>query len=155
MTRAMSLVLACAVTVAAALVSTAWAGPHGLIMKSSPHSVGETIDRLEAALEERGLTIFTRIDHGTNAEEAGLSLSPAEVLIFGNPEMGTPLMRERPTAAIDLPQRVLAYEDGKGAVWLVYNEPKWFARRHDIEANHDVIEAITGALDGITDEVVR
>lgn len=105
---------------------------HGLVTLASPHSVKETIDRLEAEAKEKGLTIFARIDHAGGAHAAGLSLRPTELLIFGNAKGGTPLMQAAQTIGIDLPLKALAWEDATGKVWLSYNDPAWLADRHGI-----------------------
>jgi uncharacterized protein (DUF302 family) len=103
-----------------------------LIIIASEHSVTETLDRLESALQEKGMTIFKRVDHAAGAEKVDLHLRPTQLLIFGNPKVGTPLMLCSQTAAIDLPQKALAYEDENGQVWLSYNDPAYMAKRHNI-----------------------
>src|SRR5215469_7045519 len=100
---------------------------QGMITVSSRYSVAETINRLRAAVIEAGLQVFARIDHGGGAREAGFDLRPTELLIFGNPKGGTPLMQDRQTAGIDLPLKALAWEDAEGAVWLTYSDPSWLA----------------------------
>lgn len=150
---------ALAVTLATALVCAlalpAAAGPDGLIMKRSAHSVGETLDRLESVLEAKGLTIFARVDHAAGAAGAGLALAPTQVLIFGNPKLGTPLMQSNRTIAIDLPQKALAFRDAEGQVWLAYNDPQYLAARHDIEDRGDVIQRISNALDALTSQATQ
>jgi uncharacterized protein (DUF302 family) len=96
--------------------------------------VKETIDRLAHAVESKGLTVFGRIDHATNAVGAGLKLRPTEVLIFGNAKGGTPLMQANQTIGLDLPLKVLAWEDAAAQTWLTYNDPVWLTLRHGIEA---------------------
>lgn len=88
--------------------------------------------RLESLLKERGVRIFARIDHYTAAAEAGLRMRPTQVLLFGNPAVGTPMMAAAPTLAIDLPSKALIWEDGTGRVWLTYNAPEYLKNRHDI-----------------------
>lgn len=145
-----------AVTIAAVLTAaTALSGvpaaadpsAEGLVVKMSSHSVTETLDRLSKTLEENGLTIFTRIDHAANAKNAGMTLAPTQVLIFGNSKLGTPLMQESRTTAIDLPQKALAWEDDEGKVWVAYNHPAWLAERHGLNAREDVLAKIGSALD--------
>jgi uncharacterized protein (DUF302 family) len=136
-------------------VPAAVAGPDGLIMKRSNHSVSETLDRLSEILESKGLTIFTRVDHAANAAGTDLELRPTQVLIFGNPKLGTPLMQSNPTIAIDLPQKALAFEDAEGQVWLAYNIPEHLAKRHDIADRDEVIGKIANALDALTDKAVE
>src|SRR5689334_20212039 len=104
----------------------------GLLTVRSAHSVAVTIDRLVAAVAEAGLTVFARIDHAQGAAEAGLELRPTELLLFGHARGGTPLMRDRQTAGIDLPLKALAWEDAEGAVWVTYNDASWLAERHGV-----------------------
>ncbi len=116
---------------------------NGLITVASRFSVGETLDRLTDALTSAGLLVFARIDHARNAQEAGLELRPTELLIFGNPKGGTPLMQDKQTSGIDLPVKALAWEDEAGKVWLTYNEATWIATRHALGAqSQDAIKAI-------------
>ena len=120
---------------------------NGLVTVASKFSVGETLDRLTAALTEAGLRVFARIDHARGAEEAGLSLRPTELLIFGHPRGGTPLMQDKQTAGIDLPVKALAWEDEEGKVWLTYNEAAWLATRHGLGASSkNAVEAIETGL---------
>lgn len=133
------------------LPTAASAAGDGLVRKESAYSVTETIDRLQSALESKGLTIFARIDHAAGAAGAGLELRPATVLVFGNPKLGTPLMQSAPTVALDLPQKALAYEDAEGTVYLVYNDPAWLAARHGIGDRDDVLATVTKALDAFSD----
>lgn len=101
----------------------------GIISRVSKYSVVETIDRVEAALRARGVEIFARVDHSGKAAAVGLTMPPTELLIFGNPKAGTPVMLASPTAAIDLPLKALAWQDPAGTVWLSYNDPAYIARR--------------------------
>ena len=120
---------------------------NGLITVASRFSVSETLDRLTAAITSAGLLVFARINHARNAEEVGLELRPTELLIFGHPKGGTPLMQDKQTAGIDLPVKALAWEDEKGAVWLTYNEAAWLATRHELGASSKkAIEAIEAGL---------
>jgi uncharacterized protein (DUF302 family) len=97
-------------------------------------SVGpkETMSRLEAEVKSRGMTVFARIDHAAGAAEVGLSLRPTEVLIFGDARAGTPLMQAKQTIGIDLPLKVLVWQDAAGDTWLSYNDPGWLAKRHGL-----------------------
>lgn len=123
---------------------------EGLVTVRSPVPVRETIDRLVAAAEAAGLRVFARIDHAAGAAAAGLGLRPSELLIFGHPRGGTPLMQERQTAGIDLPVKALAWEDADGAVWLSWNEAEWLAHRHGLgEASAEAVEAIRDGLAGL------
>ena len=102
----------------------------GLITSRSAHSVRETVDRLTDASTAGGMTIFARVDHAAGAAAVGMDLRPTELLIFGHPRGGTPLMIDNQTAGLDLPIRALAWEDEHGHVWLTYNDPSWIAERH-------------------------
>ena len=102
---------------------------NGIISKSSPYSVTETIARLEAVLQAKGIAIFIRIDQQAEAEKVGLSLRPTQLLLFGNPKAGTPLMVIEPTIALDLPLKALAWEASDGKVWLSYNDPNYLKQR--------------------------
>jgi uncharacterized protein (DUF302 family) len=102
----------------------------GLITIASNHPVKETLDRLAAALTEKGIAIFARIDHAAGAASVGMELRPTELLIFGNPKAGTPLMQAKQTAGIDLPLKALAWQDAEGKTWLGTNDMGWLARRH-------------------------
>jgi uncharacterized protein (DUF302 family) len=103
---------------------------NGLTALPSAHSAKDTMDRLEAEVKAKGLTVFARIDHAAGAKEVGMALRPTELLIFGNARGGTPLMQALQTTGIDLPLKALVYEDAGGKVWLAYNEPAWIAQRH-------------------------
>jgi len=105
---------------------------NGLIHLSSSYSVAETIQRLEASLQAHGLTIFCRVDHSGEAEKVGLSMPPTQLLIFGSPKGGTPLMLASPTVAIDLPLKALVWQDAGGKVWLSYNSPQYLQQRHNL-----------------------
>jgi uncharacterized protein (DUF302 family) len=120
---------------------------NGLTTVESPHDVKATIDRLEAAVKAKGLTIFARIDHSVGATSAGLELRPTQLLIFGNAKGGTPLMREQQTIGIDLPLKALAWQDAAGKTWLSWNEPAWLAARHRLaRQGGDVAKALSGAI---------
>ena len=105
---------------------------NGMVHLSSPYSVPETLRRLESLLQTRGLAVFGRVDHSGEAEKAGLKMRPTELIIFGSPKQGTPLMVASPTLAIDLPLKALAWEDAAGKVWLSYNAPEYLKQRHNI-----------------------
>ena len=120
----------------------------GVTSVKSPYTVAETLDRLERLLEEKGMTVFARIDHGAGASRAGLELRPTQLLLFGNPKVGTPLMQCGQTAAIDLPQKALAWEDEQGQVWLSYNAAEYLTARHGITRCGEIPEKIARALEG-------
>ncbi len=119
---------------------------NGIIKIKSTHSVSETINKLEAVLNKKGMTIFKRVNHTAGANKVGLQLRPTELLIFGNPKVGTPLMQCSQTAALDLPQKALAYKDENGQVWLAYNDPVYMAKRHNIHGCEKAIQKVTNAL---------
>jgi uncharacterized protein (DUF302 family) len=106
---------------------------HGVILIPSSRSVAATIDRLEALARERGILIFARIDFSGDAARAGLTMRPEQLLVFGNPKAGTPLMIAAPSVGLDLPIKALAFEDAAGKTWLAYNDPHYLVRRHGLD----------------------
>jgi uncharacterized protein (DUF302 family) len=125
---------------------------NGIIHLPSPYSVAKTLQRLELLIASKGLTIFARIDHSGEAEKVGLTMQPTELLIFGSPKSGTPLMIASPSLAIDLPLKALVWQDVDGVVWLSYNSPEYFQQRHSIP--EAMIKNITG-IRSICEEAVR
>jgi len=119
---------------------------EGLVSIDSPHSVAVTMDKLQAALESKGMTIFKRVDHAQGAAKVDLELRPTQVLIFGNPKAGTPLMQCSQSIAIDLPQKMLAWEDASGMVHLGWNDPEYLKSRHDTKECDAVFEKVSGIL---------
>jgi uncharacterized protein (DUF302 family) len=105
---------------------------NGIISQPSKFSVAETIDRLESALQAKGIKIFARIDQKREAENVGLTMQLTELLVFGNPKAGTPLMVAVPLSAIDLPLKALAWQDSQGSVWLSYNDSKYLQQRFSL-----------------------
>ncbi|MEO1295321.1 MAG: DUF302 domain-containing protein [Cyanobacteria bacterium J06636_16] len=122
------------------------ASPTGMIQLPSQFGVAETGDRFEDALQQRQLTLFSRIDHAENAASVDKDLRETQLIIFGNPNVGTPLMQCNQTVAIDLPQKVLIWQDEAGQVWLAYNDPEYLMTRHDLTECEPIIERITGVL---------
>ena len=122
----------------------------GLITKKSKHSVSETLDRLSNVLKKKGIKIFARISHDENAEGVGIKLRPTELLIFGNPKLGSHFFTSKQTSGIDLPMKVLVWQDEKGQAWLTYNDPKYIAKRHGIKDRDDIIKKMSGALGKMT-----
>jgi uncharacterized protein (DUF302 family) len=118
----------------------------GIISKESRFSVPETLDRVDALLRSKGIKIFVRVDHSGEAEKAGLKMPPTQLLIFGNPKGGTPVMLAAPTAAIDLPLKALAWQDGDGKVWLSYNDPEYLKKRYGLTDDQIKTIAGTGSL---------
>jgi uncharacterized protein (DUF302 family) len=140
----------------AAIVSFSVANPAlaridgDLLVKPSSLTVKESIDALAKAVEAAGAKVVARVDHAAGAKATGAEMKPAEVLIFGNPKLGTPLMQANPRAGLDLPMKVLAYEDAKGKVWIVTTRAAALKSRYAIKGRDDVITAMTGALDKLT-----
>jgi uncharacterized protein (DUF302 family) len=114
-------------------MSTQASPAAGVVVLASFHPVAGTVDRLEALLKEKGVMIFARIDFSGDAGRAGLQLRPEQMLIFGNPKGGTPLMQAVPTVGLDLPLKALAWEDTQGKTWLAYNDPKYIVQRHGVD----------------------
>lgn len=146
MTRILALIAALSVTAAAADSSP----DDALVVKKSAHSVAATLDKLEGIVTSKGFTVFARIDHAAGAAKVGQSLRPTQLLIFGNPKVGTALMSSRQSAGLDLPIRVAAWEDASGQVWIGYTAPAALAERHGITDRDPVIEKMTGALGNLT-----
>lgn len=129
--------------------------PTGLVIKPSPHSVEETERRFVSLLEEKGLNVFATIDHAQNAVGADLNLRPTRVVIFGNPKLGTPLMQCQQSIAIDLPQKMLIWENDSGQVQIAYNDPRYLGGRHRLNGcGSEVIETIAGALNNFSTSAV-
>lgn len=118
----------------------------GLIAVKSANDVATTMDKLEAIVITKGMNVFGRVDHATGAAKADIVLRPTQVLIFGNPKVGSPLMNCSQSIAIDLPQKALVWEDESGDVWLGYNDPTYLKQRHATEGCDAVFEKVTGAL---------
>lgn len=115
---------------------------NGMLHLSSRYSVAETVERLESLLKAQQIKIFCVVDHSGEAEQAGMTMRPTQVVIFGNPKSGTPLMLASPSAAIDLPLKALIWEDGEGKVWLSYNTSEYLRQRHNIP--DDLLKNIAG-----------
>ena len=119
---------------------------NGIISVRSSHAVKATADRLENTLKQKGMTVFFRINHAEGAQKVGQKLRPTELVVFGNPKVGTPLMQCRQSTAIDLPQKALIWEDEDGTVWLSYNDPNYLVERHGIAGCAEVVKKIEKAL---------
>ncbi|MGB5064388.1 MAG: DUF302 domain-containing protein [Candidatus Competibacter sp.] len=135
-----------------AMSLSAWSA-DGLIAVKSPFSPKETMDRLESLLQQKGMTIFARVDHAAGAKKIGKTLRPTELLIFGNPQGGTPFMECAQTVGIDLPLKALVWEDASGQVWLGYNDPAFLAARHGV-AQCPVVAKLQKAVAGFARETV-
>jgi len=127
------------------LTSLAYAD-NGIISVKSSHEVKATADRLENTLKQKGMTVFIRINHAAGAQKVGKKLRPTELVVFGNPKVGTPLMQCSQSTAIDLPQKALIWEDQEGTVWFSYNDPNYLVERHGITGCTEVIKKIENAL---------
>jgi len=121
----------------------------GVINIQSNFNVKETADRMESILKEKGMTVFNRIKHSESAGKVGIVLRDTELLIFGNPKVGSPLMKCQQSVAIDLPQKALIWEDDKATVWISYNDSRYLVKRHNIAGCEEVISKIEKALAGI------
>jgi uncharacterized protein (DUF302 family) len=108
---------------------------NGIVHKPSKHSVDETLGKLQAILQAKGIAVFALIDHGGEAKKVGMEMHPTKLLIFGNPKGGTPLMLAAPSIAIDLPLKILVWEDDQGKVLVSYNSPEYLAERHGLPQN--------------------
>ena len=127
----------------------------GLIHIKSAHDVKYTADRLETVLNEKGMTVFLRINHAEGARQAGKSLRPTELVIFGNPKVGAPLMQCRRSVAIDLPQKALIWQDEDENVWLTYNNPRYLASRHEMVGCQEVLEKVQKALNNLANAAAQ
>ena len=124
----------------------------GLTTIRSHRSARETMNRLEAAVKAKGMTVFARIDHAAGASAVGMPLNATEVLVFGNARGGTPLMQSVPTIGIDLPLKALVWQDASGETWLSYNDPAWLAQRHGLSGAEAAIGNLTAALNALAKE---
>ena len=122
-----------------------------MIDVKSSYGVQETGDRLERVLDEKGMTLFNRVKHSEAAEDVGVELRDTELFIFGNPNVGSPLMKCQQSVAIDLPQKALIWMDSSGDTWISYNDPRYLEKRHDISNCEDIISTIETALAGIAE----
>jgi uncharacterized protein (DUF302 family) len=138
--------LTAAVLCAAATLASA---ADGLVTVKSPHSAAETMSRLETAVKARGLNVFARVDHAAGAQSIGKALRPTAVLIFGNPEGGTPFMECAQSVGIDLPLKALVWDDAAGQTWVGYHDPAWLAQRHGA-ASCPVVGNLSKALAGLS-----
>jgi len=107
----------------------------GIIDQPSNHSVDQTVEKLKTILQSKGVNLFALVDHSGEAEKAGMTMPPTKLLVFGSPKAGTPLMQAAPSIAIDLPLKILIWEDAQGKVWLSYNSPAYLQERHSLPPN--------------------
>ncbi|WP_319783801.1 DUF302 domain-containing protein [Oceanisphaera sp. IT1-181] len=135
------------------LVATSSLAGEGMINIESAFGVTETADRLEATLKEKGMTVFNRINHAQGAEKVDIKLRGTELIIFGNPKVGSPLMQCQQSVALDLPQKMLVWQDASSKVWLSYNDPSYLVQRHEINGCEQEIATVAKALAGISHRV--
>ena len=126
-----------------------------MITKKSAHSVAITMDRLEVAAKEKGAAIVARVNHAAAAAKVDMPLRPTEVLLFGNPKLGTPLMQSNQQAGFDLPLKVVAWEDAAGTVWVAYTAPSALAAQYAINDRGETVQKMTGVLDQITAQAIK
>jgi len=138
-----------------AIPSLAWTGDDRMVVKKSSHSVAATLDRLSEVLKTRGIGIMARVDHAAAAEKVGQTLKPTQLLIFGNPKLGTPLMQSNRKIGVELPLKVLAWEDDSGQVWLAYVKPQVLKSEYSVEGHDDVFSEMDQALERLTDEAIK
>jgi uncharacterized protein (DUF302 family) len=141
--------------VAGLFASTALAQSAGLTVKPSPFPPKETLDRLTKALDEKGIKVAARIDHAAAAKANGMELPATEVILFGNPKLGTPLMQANPEIALDLPMRVSAWTDKSGKHWVAYTTADALKARYAIKDKDDAFKAMAGALDAFTNAATK
>jgi uncharacterized protein (DUF302 family) len=127
----------------------------GMISYKSTYSVDETVEKLEKILKEKGMTIFAIVEHSEGAKQVGITLPPTQVVIFGNPKVGSLLMQCARSTAIDLPQKALIYEDSDGTTRLAFNDPKYLNSRHGLSQCQKPIEKISAALANIAETLIR
>lgn len=123
---------------------------EGMLNVASNHSVEETTNRLEKILKEKGMTVFNRIKHSEGAASVGVDLRPTQLLVFGNPKVGSPLMKCQQSIAIDLPQKALIWQDEANKVWISYNDPQYLVKRHSLKGCEPLIAKVGKALAGLT-----
>ena len=142
-------------SVLATLVTLAAPASADILRKPSPHPVKDTIDRLEAIVKDKGLTVFARVDHAAGAKKVGLELRPTELLIFGSPATGTPLMQAEQTMGLSLPLKVLVWQDADNKVWLGYDTPVSLAAERGVAKDHPVLGKVSDALGTFTDAAIK
>ncbi|MEM7176967.1 MAG: DUF302 domain-containing protein [Pseudomonadota bacterium] len=135
---------------AAILISASAAGAADLVTKPSDNTVENTVAKLTAAIEKAGAKVFAVVDHAAGAKKVGTDLPPTQMVMFGNPKIGTPAIQASPTMGLDLPLRVVVYEDSDGAVMMAYHDPADVAAQHGVPEGAPVIGKMQGALDKLT-----
>ena len=125
---------------------------NGIVNRQSNHSVDKTLAKIEGTLKTKGVTIFAVVDHSGEAEKVGFHMRPTKLVIFGNPKAGTPLMLAAPSSAIDLPLKLLIWEDAEGKTWISYNGPEYLQERHGLPAELTPVLAVAGKLAAVATE---
>ncbi len=123
---------------------------QGMVNIKSTHSVNDTANKLEKILKSKGMTIFNRVQHSSAAKKVGIDINPTQLIIFGNPKIGSKLMQCAPTVAIDLPQKALVWQDNEQQVWISYNNPLYLQKRHNIEGCDLILHKVSAALGKLT-----
>lgn len=137
------------------MITSVSAHAADIVTKNSPHSVNDTMDRLVAAVEKAGATVFARIDHAAGAASIDADLKPNQILVFGNPKIGTPVMQADPMAGLDLPIRVVVFEDAAGNTAVAYHDPQQFAASYSVPSDLKSLGIMAGALGKLTDAAVQ
>ncbi|MDO6684347.1 MULTISPECIES: DUF302 domain-containing protein [unclassified Agarivorans] len=135
---------------AASVASGVSANSEGVINVASQHTVSQTAERMLQILEKKGMTVFNHIKHSDGAAKVDIELRDTELVIFGNPKVGSPLMQCQQLMALDLPQKALVWQDEAGKVWISYNDPQYLAKRHSMQGCEAVLSKVSGALAGIS-----
>lgn len=133
-------------------ISAMASADNGIVNVPSPYAVADTVSRLENVIKSKGLTLFAHISHSGEAQKAGLSLRPTELIIFGNPKGGTPIMQAAPSAALDLPLKALVWQDDHGKVWVSYNSGAYLQARHGLD---DARGKPLGTVGGLIDKALQ
>ncbi len=126
-----------------------------MIKKKSENNVAKTLDKLESVLSEKGIGIVARVDHTASAEKADMLLRPTQVLFFGNPKLGTPLMQSNQMAGLELPMRVLAWEDETGQTWVAYHSPQEIVDNLDISDRAEAVIMLASAIDNLSNAAIK
>ncbi|MCK4709055.1 MAG: DUF302 domain-containing protein [Gammaproteobacteria bacterium] len=138
------------ITLALLPLSASLFAAEGVINVPSKHSVEQTANKLEKVLLSKGMKIFQRVKHSEGAKSVGININPTELIIFGNPKAGSPLMKCAPTVAIDLPQKAVIWQDANSKVWISYNDPAYLKQRHNIQGCDKVLTKVSGILSKLT-----
>lgn len=150
MLKKIALIVSITVAVALQGGTAAWADDAGIIVVPSNNNVSKTADKLASVLTSKGITVFARVDHAAGAQKVGKTLRPTQLIIFGNPKLGTPLMESNQKIGLDLPLKALIYQAADTKTYISYNDPAYLAKRHGIRDRDKVLAKMTGALKNFT-----